>query len=108
MRRSIDATGWTEIGLMDANWDRFLKFRLDPAFFSTDLGILINIQKWNALSPKAKEILTKVAAEHEVSSMKTLADLRTKEFAELAKRHPNASAPIRQALSRERAAAGCG
>ena len=28
-------------------------------------------------------------------------------FAELAKRHPNASAPIRQALSRERTAAGC-
>jgi TRAP-type C4-dicarboxylate transport system substrate-binding protein len=85
-RGTIDATGWTEIGLMDANWDRFLKFRLDPSFFSTDLGIIINIQKWNALSPKAKEILTKVAAEHEVSSMKALADLRTKEFAELAKR----------------------
>jgi tol-pal system protein YbgF len=29
-------------------------------------------------------------------------------FAELAKRHPNASAPIKQALSRERSAAGCG
>jgi tol-pal system protein YbgF len=29
-------------------------------------------------------------------------------FAELAKRHPNASAPIRQALSREKTAAGCG
>ena len=29
-------------------------------------------------------------------------------FSELAKRHPNASAPIRQALSRERTAAGCG
>ena len=28
-------------------------------------------------------------------------------FGELAKRHPNASAPIRQALSRERTAAGC-
>lgn len=29
-------------------------------------------------------------------------------FAELARRHPDAPAPIRQALSRERAAAGCG
>ena len=28
-------------------------------------------------------------------------------FGELAKRHPNASAPIKQALSRERTAAGC-
>jgi tol-pal system protein YbgF len=34
-------------------------------------------------------------------------DRACQSFAELAKRHPNASAPIRQALSRERAAAGC-
>jgi TRAP-type C4-dicarboxylate transport system substrate-binding protein len=85
-RGTVDASGWTEIGLMDANWDRFLKYRLDPSFFSTDLGIIINIQKWNSLSPKAKEILTRVATEHEISSVKALAELRTKEFAELAKR----------------------
>jgi tol-pal system protein YbgF len=34
-------------------------------------------------------------------------DKACQSFAELAKRHPNASAPIRQALSRERATAGC-
>jgi TRAP-type C4-dicarboxylate transport system substrate-binding protein len=85
-RGTVDATGWTEIGLMDANWDRFLKYRLDPSFFSTDLGIIINIQKWNALSDKSKEVLTRVAMEHEISSLKTLAVLRDKEFAELAKR----------------------
>jgi TRAP-type C4-dicarboxylate transport system substrate-binding protein len=85
-RGTVDASGWTEIGLMDANWDRFLKYRLDPPFFSTDLGIIINIQKWNSLSPKSKEILTRVATEHEISSVKALAELRTKEFAELAKR----------------------
>ena len=28
-------------------------------------------------------------------------------FAELTKRHPNAPAPIRQALSREKSASGC-
>ena len=85
-RGTVDASGWTEIGLMDANWDRFLKYRLDPSFFSTDLGIIINIQKWNSLSPKSKEILTRVVTEHEISSVKALAELRTKEFAELAKR----------------------
>ena len=85
-RGTADATGWTEIGLMDANWDRFLKYRLDPPFFSTDLGVIMNVRKWNSLSAKSKEILAKVAAEHEVSSIKELTELRTKEFAELEKR----------------------
>jgi TRAP-type C4-dicarboxylate transport system substrate-binding protein len=79
-------TGWTEIGLMDANWDKFLRWRVDPRFFSTDLGVIVNIAKWNSLSPKSREILERVAIEHEISSVKALAELRTKEFAELEKR----------------------
>jgi TRAP-type C4-dicarboxylate transport system substrate-binding protein len=85
-RGTVDLTGWTQIGIMDANWDRYLKFRLEPAFFSTDLGIIVNVRKWNALSDKTREILGRVALEHEVSSIKSLAELRTMEFAELAKR----------------------
>jgi TRAP-type C4-dicarboxylate transport system substrate-binding protein len=85
-RGTADATGWTEIGLMDANWDKFLKFRLDPPFFSTDLGVIVNVRKWNSLSQKSKDLLTKVIIEHEVSSVKDLAALRTKETAELQKR----------------------
>lgn len=85
-RGTVDATGWTEIGLMDANWDKFLKYRLEPAFFSTDLGIIINVRKWNSLSEKSREILQKVVMEHEVSSVKDLAELRKKEFVELDKR----------------------
>ncbi len=85
-RGTVDATGWTEIGLMDANWDKFLKYRLDPAFFSTDLGVIVNVRKWNSLTEKSKEILQKVMAEHEVSSIKDLTELRKKEFAELDKR----------------------
>jgi TRAP-type C4-dicarboxylate transport system substrate-binding protein len=85
-RGTIDMTGWTEIGLMDASWDKFLKYRIDPPFFSTDLGIIVNIAKWNSLSPKSREILERVTIEHEISSIKALAALRTKEFAELDKR----------------------
>ena len=85
-RGTADATGWTEIGLMDANWDRFLKFRLDPPFFSTDLGVIMNVRKWNSLSDKSKEILTRVVTAHEISSIKDLTELRKKEFVELEKR----------------------
>jgi TRAP-type C4-dicarboxylate transport system substrate-binding protein len=85
-RGTVDMTGWTEIGLMDANWDKFLKYRVDPNFFSTDLGVIVNATKWNALSQKSRDILQKVAAEHEASSVKALGELRVKEFAELDKR----------------------
>jgi len=85
-RGTIDMSGWTQIGIMDANWDKFFKYRVEPPFFSTDLGILINVRKWNALSDKTKEILTRLAIEHEISSVKELQALRVKEFAELEKR----------------------
>jgi TRAP-type C4-dicarboxylate transport system substrate-binding protein len=85
-RGTIDMGGWTEIGLMDANWDKFLKYRVDPKFFSTDLGVIVNVKKWNSLSPKTREILERVAIEHEASSVKTLQALRDKEIAELEKR----------------------
>jgi TRAP-type transport system periplasmic protein len=85
-RGTIDVTAWTQIGIMDANWDRYLKFRIDPSFFSTDLVIILNQKKWNSLSQKSRDILTRVAIEHEQASMKTLTDLRTKEYAELEKR----------------------
>jgi TRAP-type transport system periplasmic protein len=85
-RGTVDFTGWTEIGLMDANWDKFLKYRVDPKFFSTDLGVIINIKKWNSLSAKSREILERVAIEHEAGSVKTLTALRDREFIELEKR----------------------
>jgi TRAP-type C4-dicarboxylate transport system substrate-binding protein len=85
-RGTIDLTGWTQIGVMDANWDRYLKFRIDPSFFSTDLVIILNQKKWNSLSQKSRDILSRVALEHEQASIKTLTDLRAKEYVELEKR----------------------
>ena len=85
-RGTVDITAWTQIGAMDLNWDRYLKYRILPDFFSTDLIILVNQKKWNALAPKTREILQRVAIEHEVSSLQALQALWKQEEAELAKR----------------------
>jgi TRAP-type C4-dicarboxylate transport system substrate-binding protein len=85
-RGTVEITAWTQIGLMDLNWDRFLKYRILPEFFSTDLHILVNLKKWNSLSPKTREILQRVAIEHEVSSLRELQALWKKEEAELKRR----------------------
>ena len=85
-RGTVEISAWTQIGLMDLNWDRYLKYRILPDFFSTDLVILVNMKKWNALSPKTREILQRVAIQHESESLKALQELWKKEQAELAKR----------------------
>jgi len=85
-RGTVELTAWTQIGTMDLNWDRYLKFRILPDFFSTDLVILVNQKKWASLSPKSREILQRVAIEHEVSSVASLQEVWKREQAELAKR----------------------
>jgi TRAP-type transport system periplasmic protein len=85
-RGTVDLTAWTQIGLMDLNWDRYIKYRITPDFFSTDLVILVNQKKWSSLSAKTRDILTRVAVEHETSSLRDLQALWKKEQAELAKR----------------------
>jgi len=85
-RGTVDLMGWTQIGLMDLNWDRYIKYRILPNFFQTDLMIIVNQKKWESLSPKTRQILQRVAAEHEVSSLKALQAVWSKEEAELARR----------------------
>src|SRR3954466_7814982 len=85
-RGTVDITPWTQIGLMDLNWDRYLKYRILPDFFSADLVILVNLKKWQSLSPKTREILQQVAIRHETESLEALQKLWKEEEAELKKR----------------------
>jgi TRAP-type C4-dicarboxylate transport system substrate-binding protein len=85
-RGTVEITAWTQIGIMDLNWDRYLKYRILPDFFSTDLVILVNQKKWASLSPKTRDILQRVGIEHETQSVQALQALWKKEQAELEKR----------------------
>ena len=85
-RGTVEISAWTQIGLMDLNWDRYLKYRILPNFFSTDLHILVNLKRWQALSPKTREILQRVAIAHETESLEALQKLWQQEEAELKKR----------------------
>ena len=82
-RSVVNATGWTQIGLKDLNWDRFLNYRIEPSFFSTDMGAIVNLESWNALSPEAQQILQEVAIEHERSSAERFAEVAKEQQAEL-------------------------
>lgn len=82
-RGVVNATGWTQIGLNDLNWNRFLKYRINPAFFSTDMGVIVNLDRWNKLSEPAKKILQEVAIEHERASAERFATLAGEQLAQL-------------------------
>ncbi|MCP1676932.1 TRAP-type C4-dicarboxylate transport system substrate-binding protein [Natronocella acetinitrilica] len=82
-RGVVDATGWTQIGLKNLGWDEFLNYRIEPSFYSTDMGAIINLDSWNALSEEAQQILQEVAIEHERSSAERFRDVAREQMAEL-------------------------
>ena len=83
-RGVVDATGWTQIGLIDLKWNEFLNYRIEPCFFSTDLGVIVNLESWNALTPEAQSILQDTATQHETDSVASLRTKRDEDFAALA------------------------
>tara|TARA_R110002072_G_scaffold197657_1_gene355322 strand:- start:1532 stop:2542 length:1011 start_codon:yes stop_codon:yes gene_type:complete len=82
-RGVVDATGWTQIGLIDLKWNEFLNYRIEPCFFSTDLGVIVNLEKWNSLSEESRTILQDVAIAHEKESAAKLGVVRDEDFAKL-------------------------
>ena len=82
-RGVVDATGWTQIGLIDLKWNEFLNYRIEPCFFSTDLGVIVNMEKWDSLSDESKKILQDVAIQHEKDSVDALKVKRDEDFAAL-------------------------
>jgi TRAP-type C4-dicarboxylate transport system substrate-binding protein len=85
-RGTVDGLGWPSIGVMDLSWDNFLKYRIDPGYFQTDLSILVNLVMWNALSDDSNQILQDTAIAWEVESYDGLQALRAEEDAEMKKR----------------------
>ena len=85
-RGTVDGLGWPSIGVMDLSWDNFLKYRIDPGYFQTDLSILVNLDRWNALSDEAKRILQDTALVWEKESYELLQAQRAEEDAEMKRR----------------------
>lgn len=73
----VNASAWAAVGLIQFKWDKFLRHRVDPAFYQTDIGMLMNLDTWKSLSPKAQKIIQDTVIEHENSSRKArIADAR--------------------------------
>ena len=83
-RGVVDGTGYPVTGLRDYGWNKFVKYRLDPSFFQTDVLISMNLDSWNDLSDEAKAIVQEAAIEHEKSSYDANVALNESEKAAMA------------------------
>jgi TRAP-type C4-dicarboxylate transport system substrate-binding protein len=67
-RGVVEATAWTAIGILDLKWDNFLNYRVDPSFYTTDIGIIMNLDSWNALSDESRRIVQETVIDWEQKS----------------------------------------
>lgn len=64
----VDSAAWTQIGIPQLKWNEFLTYRVDPMFYNTDIGVIFNVDAWNALSPESQELIQSVVIEWEEKS----------------------------------------
>lgn len=69
-RNMVQGLASPEVGIMDLGIEKFIKYRVSPNFFQSDIVLLMNHNKWNALPEKAKQIISSVALKHEEASRK--------------------------------------
>lgn len=81
----VNASAWATIGLKDFKWDKFLRHAVEPEFYQTDIGWIMNLDKWKSLDPKAQAALQKIVIAHENAARATLEKMAKEERAELAK-----------------------
>ena len=50
----VDGYGWPVTGIFDLGWEKVTKFRLEPAFYSVEVGVLVNNDVWKGLSTRRR------------------------------------------------------
>ncbi len=64
-RGVIDGYGWPIHALFDLNWQEKTKYRVDPGFYNAEVGLIMNLDKYKGLPPKAREVLDRQALGYE-------------------------------------------
>ncbi|HYL87838.1 MAG TPA: TRAP transporter substrate-binding protein DctP [Burkholderiales bacterium] len=64
-RGVIDGYGWPIHALFDLNWQEKTKYRVDPGFYNAEVSLVMNLDKYKALPPKARQYLDRQALGYE-------------------------------------------
>jgi TRAP-type C4-dicarboxylate transport system substrate-binding protein len=60
-RGVVDGYGWPVSGIFDLGWDKVTKFRLEPAFYSVEVNVLVNLDTWKSLNDAQRKVLNDAA-----------------------------------------------
>ncbi len=60
-RGVVDGYGWPVLGIFDLGWDKVTKFRLEPAFYSVEVNVLVNLDSWKGLNDRQRKVLSDAA-----------------------------------------------
>ena len=61
-RGVVDGYGWPLLGIFDNGWHEKTKYRIDPGFYSLELGIVFSAATWKKLTPAQRAFLEKQGA----------------------------------------------
>ena len=76
----VNASAWASLGITQLKSDKFLRHRVDPMFYHTDLGMAMNLDTWKGLNAKAQQVIKAEIIKHEVSSRAArIAESKTEE-----------------------------
>ena len=57
----VDGYGWPVTGIFDLGWEKVTKFRLEPAFYSVEVNVLVNLDVWKGLTDAQRKVLNDAA-----------------------------------------------
>ena len=60
-RGVVDGYGWPVTGIFDLGWEKVTKFRLEPAFYSVEVNVLVNLDTWKGLNGAQRKVLSDAA-----------------------------------------------
>jgi TRAP-type C4-dicarboxylate transport system substrate-binding protein len=81
----IDAAAWATTGLFGLKWNKFLRHAIEPEFYQTDIGWIMNLKKWSSLDAASQKILQDEVIKAETAHRKILEAMAAKERAALIK-----------------------
>jgi TRAP-type C4-dicarboxylate transport system substrate-binding protein len=61
-RGVVDGFGWPLIGIFDLGWQEKVKYRVDPGFYSLEVGMVMGVATLNKLTPAQRSFLEKQVA----------------------------------------------
>jgi TRAP-type C4-dicarboxylate transport system substrate-binding protein len=60
-RGVVEGYGWPILGIFDLGWEKVTKFRMEPAFYSVEVNVLVNLDVWKGLTDAQRKVLNDAA-----------------------------------------------